>query len=113
MRWLIAIAFTLMAILAALLFQVQQWSWSLRAEVARLERSLRERQATAKILEAEWTYLTRPERLQKLARSLGLDYQTSRPGQFGTWQPEDGSDPLPPLKQQKSAPPISPPVSGQ
>ena len=60
--WMIA------ALVAALVaFSQQQHARELRQELERLEGDLAEHRENVRVLEAEWSYLSRPERIKDLA----------------------------------------------
>ena len=56
------------ALVAALVaFSQQHHARELRNELERLEADLAERRENVRVLEAEWSYLSRPERIKDLA----------------------------------------------
>ncbi len=56
------------ALVAALVaFSQQHHARELRNELGRLEADLAERRENVRVLEAEWSYLSRPERIKDLA----------------------------------------------
>ena len=67
MRPLTIVGFALVAILAFGLFALKYEVRGLEAELERLEREARTEQEAIRVLNAEWSYLNRPERLQALS----------------------------------------------
>ena len=61
---LVFVAFSIL--LGVILFQVKYRVASLESQLQAIERKIIENQETIKIFQAEWSYLTQPERLQKL-----------------------------------------------
>ena len=69
-RLLNLIAFLLAGALAFLLYELKYETRVLEKEASRIQREIeRERQSIA-VLRAEWSYLTRPERIETLADQL-------------------------------------------
>lgn len=68
--------FTLFGIMVGLLVLIYQQKYETRRledRAAALSREISEQTRALAVLRAEWTYLTRPERLDKLARRMGLE----------------------------------------
>ncbi|RIA47752.1 cell division protein FtsL [Dichotomicrobium thermohalophilum] len=69
--------FTLFGVMAGLLmliYQQKHETRELEARAAELSREISEQTRALAVLRAEWTYLTRPERLEKIARErMGLE----------------------------------------
>jgi hypothetical protein len=57
-------------LLGAVLFQVKYRVAALEAEYSALQRKIRDGQESMKILQAEWSYLSEPQRLQKLSEKF-------------------------------------------
>ncbi|MFP3920553.1 MAG: hypothetical protein ACLFPA_01300 [Dichotomicrobium sp.] len=69
------INFTLFGVMIGLLvliYQQKHETRQLEARAAELSREISEQTRALAVLRAEWTYLTRPERLEKLAEQMGL-----------------------------------------
>ncbi len=69
--------FTLFGVMAGLLmliYQQKHETRELEARAAELSREISEQTRALAVLRAEWTYLTRPERLERIARErMGLE----------------------------------------
>lgn len=59
--------------LLVLIYQQKHETRQLEARAAELSREIAEQTRALAVLRAEWTYLTRPERLEKLASQMGLE----------------------------------------
>jgi len=74
MRKYIIMFFILTGICCGMLFYVSQETRDARDNVASLEKSIAQEEEAIRILKAEWSYLNRPQRLEKLANKfLKLD----------------------------------------
>ena len=68
MRW-IALSGMAAALLAAfVIYPIKYDSHELQEDIRFLEREIEQERVTIDVLRAEWSYLTRPQRLQELAR---------------------------------------------
>jgi len=69
--------FTLFGVMVGLLmliYQQKHETRQLEARAAELSREIAEHTRALSVLRAEWTYLTRPERLERIARErMGLE----------------------------------------
>jgi hypothetical protein len=74
--WMIAVAFA-----ASGLYMVKYRVQFLHERVEHAERSLREQKEAIHVLDAEWTYLNRPERLRRLSEKY-LSLQPADPKQI-------------------------------
>ncbi len=66
-----ASGFLVMGVLAALalgLYLVKYWVQDVQADVTRVQASLKTERESLHLLGAEWAYLNRPERLEKLSQ---------------------------------------------
>lgn len=71
--------FILAALCGAILFRTSQMTTDGRAQLSRIEAEIVKEEDSARVLEAEWSYLNEPERLEKLARThLGLEPMEGR-----------------------------------
>lgn len=69
----------LTVICGAFLFQTSQKVTDGRAKLAVLQKEIRTEEESIRVLQAEWSYLNQPERLEKLARQyLGLASMTGK-----------------------------------
>lgn len=69
MRMVFKIVFPLLVMLMlAAIYSVKYETWQLRREARRLEARIAEETRTIAILRADWAYLSRPERIERLAR---------------------------------------------
>lgn len=73
---------TAAAITAYALFYVSYRVESLEDQLASINRQILKEQETIHVLEAEWSYLNRPDRLQKLADQLLPEMQPLNSTQF-------------------------------
>jgi len=74
MRVLNFTLFGIMAGLLMLIYQQKHETRQLEARAAELSREIAEETRALSVLRAEWTYLTRPERLERIARDrMGLE----------------------------------------
>jgi cell division protein FtsL len=79
MRFTPAIFLGFALLLGVVLFQVKYRVSALEVEYATLQRSIHDGQESVKILQAEWSYLSEPQRLQKLSEKfLSLKPMQSR-----------------------------------
>jgi len=84
MRVVNFILFGVMAGLLMLIYQQKHETRQLEARAGELSREIAEQTRALAVLRAEWTYLTRPERLEKIARDqMGL--VPVKPGQIKTF----------------------------
>lgn len=65
------------------LFYTTQQVTDGRQKLAKLQKNIQEEEETLRVLQAEWSYLNQPDRLEKLARQY-LELQPARPRQFIT-----------------------------
>lgn len=87
--WPIALALAAIA-LAAAVFAVTQSVQQREARVADLNRKLLSEQQTIRVLDAEWAYLTRPQRLEELmVLKTQRDVMPPTPAPIATIMPED------------------------
>jgi hypothetical protein len=93
----------LIGALCSLLFIVFQVSFSVQAteqEISRLQQQLRQEREAMHVLEAEWAYITRPDRLAELAaRYLNMVPATTRDIAQLDGLPEIPAMPQPPKAQ--------------
>ena len=69
MRLLIKLALPLLALLLfGTIYVIKVETWQLKREAKALERQIEIQKRAITELRAEWAYLTRPERIEKLAR---------------------------------------------
>ena len=100
------------------LFRLTYEVQDLEEELARLNRTILEEQEAIHVLEAEWSYLNRPARLEKLNdRHLGLGpLSEASIGDFAGLPRRDApvSDPAneDPALQEPDPLPVEPPVTG-
>ncbi len=74
MRVVNFVLFGVMAGLLMLIYQQKHETRELEARASALSREISEETRALSVLRAEWTYLTRPERLERIARErLGLE----------------------------------------
>ena len=76
------------ALAGVALFVVKYKVQDLNDELASLKSKIRVEQETVHVLKAEWSYLNRPERLEKLA-TRHLELEPVVPGQLGSFATED------------------------
>lgn len=82
MRTLIKLALPLFALLLlAGIYVIKVETWQLKREAKTLERQIETEQRAIILLRAEWAFLTRPERIEKLAREH-LKMRPARPEQI-------------------------------
>ena len=92
------------------LFQLKYQVQGLEDKLARLNRQILESEEAIHVLNAEWSYLNRPERIEGLARKY-LALQPTAGKQFGSFDdlPHRGSPDLAaPSSPHKAAPPTKP-----
>ncbi len=83
MRLLSLLSFGFLAGLVVLIYDMKFETRQLQAEAARLERAIAEEKDNLALMRTEWSHVTSPDRVEKLARSL-LDIQPVKPGQVVT-----------------------------
>lgn len=71
-RWTTIVLLILLSGLTGALFQVKHQVQNLEVQVAQVEKDVRSYRNNIRILQAEWTLLTSPQRLQRLPRPNGL-----------------------------------------
>jgi cell division protein FtsL len=82
MRTLLKISFPLLVVLMlAAIYSVKYETWQLRREAHRLENQIAEEKRAIAILRADWAYLSRPERIERLARQY-LKMAPAKPSQI-------------------------------
>jgi cell division protein FtsL len=65
----------------ALLFYTTQQVTDGRQSLAQLQKNIQEEEETLRVLQAEWSYLNQPDRLEKLSQQY-LNLQPAKPRQF-------------------------------
>lgn len=100
MRWINIAAFLAVCLVAGGLFYFKHTTRDLKAEAAKLEREIRSERDNIAILKTEWGHLTRPARLERLAREY-LDMEPAKTNQVKT--PKIATGALP-RKKAKSTP---------
>ena len=71
-RWTTIVLLVLISGLTGALFLVKHQVQTLEQQVAHVEKSVRSYRNNIRILQAEWSLLTSPQRLEKLPRPKGL-----------------------------------------
>lgn len=71
-RWTTIVLLILLSGLTGALFLVKHQVQNLEKQVAQMEKNVRSYRHNIRILQAEWTLLTSPQRLQRLPRPDGL-----------------------------------------
>lgn len=93
MRVVNFILFGVMAGLLMLIYQQKHETRQLEARAGELSREIAEQTRALAVLRAEWTYLTRPERLEQIARNQ-MDLAPVKPDQIKSFAdiagPRDG-----------------------
>lgn len=82
MRPAIIVGLVLLAITVTGLFELKYEVRALDQEKASLHRQIADEQEALRVLQAEWSFLNQPERIQDLARRY-LDLDTPTAGQIG------------------------------
>jgi len=83
MTFRLTVFWLFMGVLAAFgLYNVKYRVQELKVEVAQAETQLREEKKNLHVLEAEWTYLNRPDRLRQLSSKF-LDLKPAQGAQLG------------------------------
>lgn len=100
-RWVTLAALALAAAASFGLYQLKYDVVRLEAELERLNRDLIDERTAVRVLEAEWSYLNRPDRLQRLA----AQYLELVPARL---QPREVLDALP-----LRAAEVTPPAGGE
>lgn len=83
MRLLSLLAFGFLAGLIVLIYDMKYETRRLEERAAELERAIAEEKDNVALMRAEWSHVTRPERLERLARDI-LDLQPAKPEQLLT-----------------------------
>ena len=95
MRVVNFVLFGVMAGLLMLIYQQKHETRQLEARAAELSREIADQTRALAVLRAEWSYLARPERLEKIAREqMGL--VPVKPGQIETFAEIVGPQPIAP-----------------
>lgn len=82
MRIALKIFFPLLSFaLLSAIYSVKYETWQLKREARQLEARIDEEKRAIATLRAEWAYLTRPERIERLAREH-LKMAPAKPGQI-------------------------------
>lgn len=68
MRWVNMMAFVAVCAMAVTLYLYKNETRQLEARVADLQHQIQKERATIAVLKTEWSHLTRPKRLERLAR---------------------------------------------
>lgn len=94
MRVLAIAVWTFMMLTTAYaLFHISFQVDALEGQLGSLNQQIRKEQESQHVLAAEWAFLTRPDRLEELARSVLPGFGPVKPGQLATF--EDVPRPLP------------------
>lgn len=83
MRLLSLIAFGFLAGLIVLIYDMKFETRRLEARAADLERAIAEEKDNVALMRAEWSHVTRPERIESLAREI-LKLDAAKPAQLVT-----------------------------
>jgi cell division protein FtsL len=83
MRLLSLIAFGFLAGLIVLIYEMKFETRRLEARAADLERAIVEEKDNVALMRAEWSHVTRPERIEALARDI-LKLDAAKPAQLVT-----------------------------
>ncbi len=84
MRFVTLLAFGVWAGLAFLIYDMKYDAQRLQARSASLVKAIEEEQANLAVARAEWSHLTRPEHVEKLARAI-LKFEPVKPEQMVRW----------------------------
>ena len=68
LRWIIAGGVAMALLASFIIYPIKYGSQELRQEIRLLKRDIEQERNNIDILRAEWSYLTRPQRLQNLAQ---------------------------------------------
>lgn len=69
-NWVLCSAIVALFITGSLVFVIAQRMHHTQTELAALQRAIRKERDSLRVLQAEWTYLNNPARLERLATSL-------------------------------------------
>jgi cell division protein FtsL len=69
-NWVLCIAILSLLITGSFVFVIAQRMHHTQTEIASLSRAIRKERESLRVLQAEWTYLNNPARLERLATSL-------------------------------------------
>lgn len=68
MRWIVLFTVVVALLASFAVYPIKYDSQELQKEIHRLKRDIEQERINIDILRAEWSFLTRPERLKKLAK---------------------------------------------
>ncbi len=85
MRSMTVVAFGIWVGLAFLIFDIKHETRRLEAQAATLARAIQQERENLAVSRAEWSHLTRPDHIERLARHL-LGLQPIRPDQIVHWK---------------------------
>jgi len=100
--WALLVAFSGYA-----MFQVKYQVVRLEDELARLERNIGTDREQIRVLDAEWSFLNQPARLERLAKRH-LPLGAIAPAQIGRLDQLPRRSPMPPAAADAAAPPSAP-----
>ncbi len=83
MRLLSLLSFGFLAGLVVLIYDMKYETRQLQARAAKLERAISEENDNLALMRTEWSHVTSPDRVEKLARKL-LDLEPAKPDQLIT-----------------------------
>lgn len=106
MRILTLIAFGIWVGLAFLIYEIKYETRGLEARAAQLAKAIQEERENLAVARAEWSHVTRPDHVEKLARSV-LKFEPMRADQIAEWKTEGGK-PLPAMQTPPAASPFAP-----
>ena len=70
MRWVLLAAMLLVPFASLAVYPIKYDSQEIQDNIRLLQRDIEQERVTVDILRAEWSYLTRPERLQELTQEI-------------------------------------------
>lgn len=83
MRLLSLLSFGFLAGLVVLIYDMKYETRELQARAAKLERAIAEENDNLALMRTEWSHVTSPDRVEKLARKL-LELEPTKPSQLIT-----------------------------